>query len=165
MPYHGSMNRLDHDEARMHVGVDAAALYDLVSDVTRTPQWSPEVVDCRWLDGATGPVAGARFAARNKRHWLIWVNRPVVEVAERGKEFSITRTERGGGTMRWSYRLEPEADGTSVVLSYDVLRPVPLALHWVLRLVFGVSDLRADLNANMHTSLQRLAEVALRENA
>ena len=34
----------------------------LIADVTRTPEFSPEVSTCRWLDGAAGPAVGARFA-------------------------------------------------------------------------------------------------------
>lgn len=164
-----TMNRLDRDEVRAHADVDAGTLYNLVSDVPRTPEWSPEVVSCAWLDGAVGPSVGARFTARNRRRWFSWSNKPVVEVADPGRQFTFTRSEPGGGTIRWSYRFEPDAtgtpdaSGTTVVLSYEVLRPVSVALHLILRLLFGVRDLRADLNQNMWTSLQRLADVAKRE--
>lgn len=159
------MNRLDHDEASVHLDADAGLLYDLVSDVTRTPEWSPEVISCAWLGGADRAAVGARFTARNRRRWLTWSNRPVVETADRGRQFAVTRAEPGGGTIRWSYRLEPDAAGTTVTLAYDVLRPVPAGLHLMLRLLFGVRDLRADLHQNMQTSLARLAEVAHREAA
>lgn len=159
------MNRLDHDEASLHVDADADLLYDLVSDVTRTPEWSPEVISCAWLGGVDRAVVGARFTARNRRRWFTWSNRPVVEITDRGRQFAITRAEPGGGEIRWSYRLEPDAAGTTVTLSYDVLRPVTAGLHLMLRLLFGVRDLRADLHQNMQTSLRRLAEVARREAA
>ena len=61
------MNRLDHDEVRLRIQAPPGLLYDLVSDVPRTPEWSPEVISCRWLDGAAGAAPGARFSARNKR--------------------------------------------------------------------------------------------------
>ncbi len=154
------MNRLDHDEVRMHIDADAGTLYDLVSDVPRTPEWSPEVISCAWLDGVTSAAAGARFTARNRRRWFIWSNRPVVETADRAREFAFTRTERGGGAIRWSYRFEPAATGTNATLAYQVLRPVPAGLHVILRLLFGVRDLRADLHANMQTSLRRIAGLA-----
>src|SRR6516225_4827890 len=80
------MNRLDHDEVRLRIQAPPGLLYDLVSDVPRTPEWSPEVISCRWLDGAAGAVPGARFSARNKRRWAAWSNKPVVETAERGQE-------------------------------------------------------------------------------
>ncbi|HEY2639780.1 MAG TPA: SRPBCC family protein [Streptosporangiaceae bacterium] len=159
------MNRLDHDEVRAHVDTDAATLYNMVTDITRTPEWSPEVVSCAWLDGSATAVPGARFTARNKRRWFAWSNRPVVDVAEPGREFAFTRTERGGGTIRWFYRFEPEPRGTVVVLGYQVQRPVPAGLHVILRLLLGVRDLRADLHANMTTSLGRLTEIAVRSPA
>ena len=159
------MNRLDRDEVRLHVPAEAGALYDLVADVTRTPEWSPEVVSCAWLDGAVSAAAGARFTARNRRRRLTWSGRQVVEVASRGSEFSVIRTQRGGGSIRWSYRFEPAGAGTDVVLAYRVLRPAPAGLHVVVRLLFGVRDLRAGLRATMVTSLGRLAELARRESA
>jgi hypothetical protein len=159
------MNRLDRDEARLYIDTDPGLLYDLVSDVTRTPEWSPQVVSCAWLDGATGAAVGARFTARNRQKWFTWSNKPVVEVADRGREFAVIRTERGAGTIRWSYLFAPDAAGTSVALSYQVLQPVPIGLHVILRLLYGVRDLQADLHENILTSLQRLADVAHREAA
>ena len=157
------MNRLDHDEVRLHIQAAPEVLYDLVSDVPRTPEWSPEVISCRWLDGAAGAVPGARFSARNRRWWFTWSNKPVVETAERGKEFAVSRTEPGGGTIRWFYRFEADSGGTMAELGYQVLRPVPVFLHLALRVLFGVRDLRADLHENMTVSLRRLAGIAERQ--
>ena len=157
------MNRLDHDEVRLAIQAPPELLYDLVSDVPRTPEWSPEVISCRWLDGAARAVPGARFTARNKRRWAVWSNTPVVETAERGQEFAFTRTEPIGGTIRWFYRFEPGPGGTTAELGYQVLRSVPAFLHLSLRALLGVRDLRADLHQNMTTSLQRLAGIAERQ--
>jgi Polyketide cyclase / dehydrase and lipid transport len=154
------MQRLSRDEVRRHVAAEPQLLYALVSDVTRTPEWSPEVIECRWLDGATSAAVGARFVARNKRRWFTWSNTPVVETADPGREFAIRRTERGGGSIRWRYRLEPDQDGTTVVESYEVIRPVPRGLHVMLRVLFGVRDLQADLRSNMRSSLELLARLA-----
>ena len=157
------MHRLDHDEVRRRIQAAPELLYDLVSDVPRTPEWSPEVISCRWLDGAAGAAPGARFSARNKRRWFAWSNKPVVETAERSREFAVTRTEPGGGTIRWFYRFEPGPDGTTTELGYQVLKPVPVFLHLILRALFGVRDLRADLHQNMALSLQKLAGIAERQ--
>jgi len=157
------VKRLDHDEVRLRVDATPELLYDLVSDVPRTPQWSPEVISCRWLDAAGGAVPGAKFTARNKKRWLTWSNRPVVQTADRGREFAITRTEPGGGTIRWFYRFAPDAGGTMAVLGYRVLKPVPVGLHIILRAFFGVRDLETDLRLNMTASLDRIAEIAERE--
>lgn len=60
------MQQLDRDEVSMVIEASPAALYALVADVTRMPEFSPELLECRWLDGASQAVVGARFAARNK---------------------------------------------------------------------------------------------------
>lgn len=60
------MQTLDHDEARRVMAASPSTLYALIADVTRMPEFSPEIVECRWLDGATGPTVGARFAAGKK---------------------------------------------------------------------------------------------------
>ncbi len=153
------MRRLTSDEVRARVSAEPARVYRLVSDVTRIPEWSPEVVECTWLDGATGPAVGARFRARNRRRWFTWSNRPVVDIADDPREFAVTRTEPGGGSIRWTYRLAPDGDGTVVALRYDVLRPVPRGLHVVLRVLFGVRDLQDDLHANMRSSLERISAI------
>ena len=157
------MNRLDHDQVRLRIQAPPELLYDMVSDVPRTPEWSPEVISCRWLDGAAGAAPGARFSAACCGRWAAWSNKPVVETAERGQEFAFTRTEPGGGTIRWFYRFEPGPGGTTAELGYQVLKPVPVFLHLTLRALFGVRDLRADLHQNMATSLQKLAVIAERQ--
>jgi hypothetical protein len=164
-PKEAIMNRLDRDEVRLHVDATAESLYDLVSDVPRTPLWSPEVISCTWLDGNTEATVGARFLARNKKRWFTWSNKPVVQTTEQGREFAFTRTEPGGGTIRWFYRFTPSGTGTIVEHGYQVLRPVPLALHVILRVVLGVRDLRGDLHQNMTTSLRRLADAATTQPA
>lgn len=153
------MRRLTNDEVRVRLSTSPQRVYDLVSDVTRIPEWSPEVVGCEWLDGATGPEAGARFRARNRRRWFRWSNNPVVDVADAPREFAVTRTEPGGGSIRWTYRIAPDGDGAVVALRYDVLKPVPVGLHVVLRVLFGVRELHDDLHANMCTSLDRIADI------
>ncbi len=153
------MHRLDHDEVSTIVGAGPKEVFDLVSDVTRTPQWSPQVVGCDWLDEATHAAVGTRFAGRNRLKWFRWTNYPVITAVDPARRFAFARTERGGGTIEWYWRLAPAADGTEVTLGYVVLRPVPVMLHLILRLFFGVRDLHADLHQNMTASLDRLPAI------
>lgn len=168
------MNRLSADRVTSVIDAPAPVIYEAVSDVTRTPQWSDQVIACRWVPPATGPTVGARFVATNHRSWLTWRNTPVVTVADPDRQFAFQRTEHAGGTLVWSYLLEPlepleflgaqdhqhahdRVDGrTRVTLGYEVTEPVPVGLHLFLRL-FGVRDMQADLRQNMRASLDRLA--------
>jgi len=56
---------LTTDTVERHIEASPELLYDIVSDVTRTPELSPEIVKCTWVKGTTGPEVGARFRAIN----------------------------------------------------------------------------------------------------
>ena len=81
---------LTTDTVERHIEASPELLYDIVSDVTRTPELSPEVVKCTWVKGATGPAVGARFKAINSAgRGPNWSNWPVVITADRGREFAF----------------------------------------------------------------------------
>lgn len=153
--------QLDHDEVSLRINAAPEVLYDLVADVTRTPELSPEVVACTWLDGATHAQVGARFEAVNKAgRGPAWKNRPVVVAADRGREFAFARTEKFAGTVVWRYRFTPDGAGTLVTESYDVTVPVS-ALGWfIIGTLYGHRDRRAGLHAGMRQTLERLDRVA-----
>lgn len=90
---------------------------------------------------------------------MSWHNTPEVTIADPDRCFAIRRTERGGGTLSWTYLLEPVQGRTRVTLGYEVIHPVPVGLHVALRVLFGVRDLKADLHENLRGSLLRLAAV------
>ena len=43
------------DSVTVHIEAPPAAVWDLVSDVTKIGRYSPETFEAEWLDGATGP--------------------------------------------------------------------------------------------------------------
>jgi hypothetical protein len=87
-----------------------------------------------------------------------------VETAERGQEFAFTRTEPGGGIIRWFYRFEPGPGGTTAELGYQVLRPVPgFPCTLSLRALAGVRDLRATLHSEHGHQPAKLARIAERQ--
>ena len=157
------MQTLDHDSVEAVVAAPPEVVYALVSDVTRTPELSPEIARCRWLDGATGPAVGARFEAVNRSSTgRTWKNRPLVTVADPGREFAFARTEPFAGTISWRYRLEPVDGGTRVVESYVVVRPVT-RVGWFIIERFGGGHRRTELRRGMETTLERLQAVARQE--
>ena len=158
------MQTLDRDEVSMHMDVTPEEVYALVADVTRTPEFSPEVLRCTWLEGATGPAVGARFEAVNKAgRGPSWKNRPVVTAAVPGRLFAFARTEKFSGTVEWRYTFTPEGNGTRVTESYEVTRPVTRFGWFIIGRVFGCTDRRADLRAGMETTLQRMAATLTRQ--
>lgn len=157
------MQTLDHDSASIYVDAPAREIYQLVTDVTRTPEFSPEILRCTWLDGATGPVVGARFAAVNKvPRRPSWTNKPVVTVIEPDRAFAFARTERFAGTVEWTYRFEPEGKGTLVTESYRVTRPISRVGWFIIETLCARHDRRADLRNGMEQTLHRLRDAAER---
>jgi ligand-binding SRPBCC domain-containing protein len=155
------MQTLDHDRVTLHIDAPPEVVYALVADVTRTPEFSPEIQSCPGLGGATGPAAGARFEAVNKvTRGPAWTNRPVVTAAQPGREFAFSRAEKLSGTLVWRYQLEPDGGGTRLTESYQVTRPVSRLGWFIMGRLYGCRDRRAELRAGMQQTLQRIRETA-----
>lgn len=152
---------LTSDTVERYVEAPPAVVYDILADVTRTPERTPDIVRCEWIDGATGPAVGARFKAINKQgRGPNWSNKPVVTVADPGREFTFTRTEPFAGTIEWKHVLAPEGTGTRVLESYTVLKPLTIVGWFIIGTLYGLKDRRKNLHDSMVDSLDRLATIA-----
>ncbi|MGY1883710.1 MULTISPECIES: SRPBCC family protein [unclassified Blastococcus] len=116
------MSELRHSRS-ITVATSPEELYDLVSDVTRTGEWSPVCRECWWDEGASGAV-GDWFSGRNVTPDRTWETRSQVVVADRGREFAWVV---GGNLVHWSFTLAPVAGGTELTESWEFL-PGGLAL-------------------------------------
>jgi hypothetical protein len=110
------MESLNHSESVV-VRSSPEALYDLVSDVTRTGEWSPVCISCWWDEGQSAQV-GSWFTGRNEVPGRTWESRSQVVVADRGREFAWLV---GGKLVRWGYVFEPVDGGTRVTESWEFL--------------------------------------------
>ena len=147
---------LDSDEVSIVVDAAPEAVYEVVADVTRMPDLSPEIVECRWLDGATVPAIGARFSARNKAaRGPSWGNKPVITALEPGRTIAWARSEPMAGTVEWTYRFAPEGPGTRVTEGYRVTEPIT-RLGWFIITRMSPGDRRATMRAGMEETLRRL---------
>lgn len=117
-----SQTPLHHRES---VVVDATPeeLYDLVSDVTRTGEWSPVCRECWWDDPAEAGRVGAWFSGRNETPERTWETRSQVVVASRGREFAWMV---GKGYVRWAFEMEETNGETVLTETWDFL-PAGLA--------------------------------------
>jgi len=143
-------------EASTQINVPPEKLYEIVSDVRRMGDWSPECVGAEWIDGATGPAVGARFKGSNKRGMARWSTKPRVVTADEGKEFAFVTTHLGKDATKWSYRFEPADGGTKVTESFEMMFDMPWYFTMTDRLMMGIKDRKADLEEGMAVTLQRL---------
>jgi hypothetical protein len=157
---HPMKQPFDHDSVSLRMDAPPDEIYAIVADVTRTPEFSPEIIECTWLDGATGPAVGVRFKARNKvPNRPAWHNKPVITVADPGRRFRFARTEPFAGTVEWTYDFEADGDGTLVTESYEMTKPLTPVGWFIIGTLFARKDRRADLRAGMEQTLQRMQSV------
>ncbi len=108
-------------QARTHqetvvVAAPPEAVYDLVSDVTRTGEWSPVCTGCWWDDEAEAGRVGAWFTGRNELPERTWDTRSQVVAADRGREFAWLV---GGAFVRWGFLLEPAGGSTRLTETWE----------------------------------------------
>ncbi|MGY1832283.1 SRPBCC family protein [Geodermatophilus sp. SYSU D01180] len=110
------MDSLTHSDSIV-VAASPEEVYDLVSDVTRTGEWSPICAACWWDEGAGGRV-GDWFTGRNVTPERTWETRSQVVAADRGREFAWLVS---GRLVRWGYLLEPVEGGTRLTETWEFL--------------------------------------------
>lgn len=146
------MDKGTRREAAVHIEAAPEKVYDVVSDVTRMGEWSPETTGAVWIDGATGPAVGARFKGTNKHGVARWSTKPTVVTADAGREFAFDVD----GITRWSYRMEPDGTGTRLVESFEMLQDMPRVYQYLERYVMRIKDRAADLQTAMQATVDRI---------
>jgi hypothetical protein len=110
------MSNLSYSES-IFVAHPPELVYDLVSDVTRTGEWSPVCKACWWDEGDSARV-GAWFTGRNEVPARTWETRSEVVAAERGREFAFVV---GGSLVRWCFAFAAAEGGTTLTESWEFL--------------------------------------------
>jgi Polyketide cyclase / dehydrase and lipid transport len=157
------MNIRTRGEVQARIDAAPEAVYELVSDVTRTGEWSPECRRCEWVEGADHAEPGARFRGWNRSGLVRWSRLVEVTTADVGRELAFRtlpdRLNRDSTT--WRYRLEPDSDGTLVTESYEVHRPPGFPVNVILRTLLRH---HGDMRPHMATTLERIKATAEAES-
>lgn len=149
----------DRTEVTIEVAAGPTALYEMVSDVPRMGEWSPENVGCTWLGGATGPSVGARFKGKNQRGWRRWSTINEVVEADPGRTFAFRTTSFGLRVALWRYDFTGERDGpTTVTESWTDERGTIITVGG--RLATGVGDRASHNREGMTQTLEALKAAA-----
>jgi hypothetical protein len=110
-----------HAEVTLHIDAEPLPVWELVSDITRMGDYSPEVFEAEWLDGATGPAVGARYRGHVKRNEVGPTYWTVCEITEcvPGEVFEFAVLTAGRVSNTWRYELAAaEGGGTDVTESF-----------------------------------------------
>jgi uncharacterized protein YndB with AHSA1/START domain len=144
-------------EATVRIEASPEAVYDLVADITRMPEWSPETYKADWRPGWTSAVSGARFRGWNKMGVLRWFTDPVIDVADRGKELAFTTGMFGRGRFTtWRFRMAPaDGGGTDLTESWEEVGSIP-----VFSKLFVTDKRKEQLLSGMQQTLARIKAAA-----
>lgn len=143
-------------EVSIWVPASPADVYAVVSDVTRTGEWSPTCRGAEWTDpNHTGE--GATFQGHNDNGQRQWTSTSKVTVADPGRRFEW---EVNDGVARWGYTLTPHADGTLLTHTWRLTahghrfflenRPEPMA---------QMAQREASARNDMPITLARIARI------
>ena len=113
----GESSSLSHEDSVV-IAVAPETLFDLVTDIGRTGEWSPICTGCWWDDPADAGRVGSWFTGRNELPHRTWETRSKVVVADRPREFAW---EVGDGFVRWGYTFTPAGSGTLLTESWQFL--------------------------------------------
>lgn len=134
-------------------------VWAVLSDLSRMPEWSPELVRMVPLKRG-GLRPGQWYLGINRRKGVVWPTRNVVAEIDPGRTL-VWDTRTSGA--RWIFELE--ADGEATRLSQR--RPVPERIPAVSRMfatafLGGASEHADELEDGMRRTLERVKEAAER---
>ena len=142
-------------QAEIDINAPVSTVWNLVSDVSRMPQWSPQ---CRMMK-ALGPIRpGTRTINLNRRGMLFWPTTSVITevVPERKFAFRIPLN-----TTVWSYELEPTATGTRLVETRHAENGVTAVASAATKAALGGMDnFERELLEGMNEGLARIKAAA-----
>ena len=147
--------------ATIEIGAPPQKLWEMVAEVTRTPEWSPACYRTEWIGDPAEPFPGARFRGYNRLNGARWSRECVVTEADAGRVFAFSTIFKGAESTRWRYSFHETDTATTVTEAYQVVRaPLWLRLLWLVPGARAKSE--RDTRWNISTTLERLKTVAER---
>ncbi|ALE72270.1 MULTISPECIES: SRPBCC family protein [unclassified Pseudonocardia] len=146
------------DRAEVTVDAPPEKVWDLVSDITRAGEWSPEATGGRWRDGATGPAVGGRFVGGNRHGAIRWSTHCRVTECEPARRFTFVVSE---SRTAWGWVLTPADGGAATQLTAwreSVGRP-PLPVRLLQRSGLLGRDREGMMRDGLQRSLDRVRSI------
>jgi uncharacterized protein YndB with AHSA1/START domain len=142
-------------QAQIDINAPVGKVWELVSDLGRMPQWSPQ---CRLMK-SRGPLRqGTKTLNLNRRNRLWWpTTSTVIEVIpEKKLAFRVNQNN-----TIWSYELEPTDTGTRIVETRHAENGVKPAANMTVNALFGgVPNFEHELIDGMNQTLARIKTAA-----
>ena len=163
-------------DARIRISASPAEIYSVVSDLTRSKEWSPECMGGQWTHGEPSAV-GSVFRGENLRSqdvvgWAplvrgTWYTESRVVAAEPGRTFRwmmLTHAREDQESI-WGFDVQDAGEGTSWLVHHFRMGRATAGIH---KIVAGldeaarkrfVDDWTAKLEQDLHDTLARIKDV------
>jgi len=137
--------------ASVELAAAPETVWEVVSDVSRMSDWSPE---CRKIVvlGSPKQGVGTKFLGLNRRGWAVWPTTSKVVRFEPGKAVAW-RTRESGAT--WSYEITPTGSGTSLTGRRE-LPSYTIGTKLMAPLIGGAGGHDQELAEGIRTTLERI---------
>ena len=109
----------EKSSASIEVNAAPEVVWQLVADITRMGEWSPECWRAEWNGDATEPAVGAHFHGYNRAGTFEWDAPCIVTDCEPGKVFAFQVPREGAVVTRWRFEFAPSGSGTTLTESFD----------------------------------------------
>ena len=137
--------------ASVQIAADPARVWSVVSDVTRMPEWSPELRRLYPIGGPR-PRVGMNLVGINRRGYVAWPTTSKVIRLEPERAVAW-RTRESGAT--WTYELEPSGAGTRLTGRRD-LPAFTLGTRLMAPVIGGAAGHDAELAAGIRSTLEQI---------
>ncbi len=144
-------------EESIRIQATPSEVWEVVADLKRMGEWSPECVRMHIWGGEVGQ--GARFTGLNRRKLVVWPTNGRIHLYDAGRAIGWTVYESGA---RWTYHLEPdrtsgdEAAGTVVTERRELPRGKTALTRGFAIVIGGSEGHDVELRAGMRTTLERI---------
>jgi len=137
--------------ASVELAAAPETVWEVVSDVSRMSDWSPE---CRKIVvlGSPKQGVGTKFIGLNRRGWAVWPTTSKVVRFEPGKAVAW-KTRESGAT--WSYEIAPTGSGTSLTGRRE-LPSYTIGTKLMAPLIGGAGGHDQELAEGIRTTLERI---------
>ncbi|OLZ59177.1 polyketide cyclase [Streptomyces sp. IMTB 2501] len=131
----------------LHIDATPMEIYSVISDLSRTSEWSRECKRIEWVSGEPATV-GAVFRSENFRKdevvaWApvprgTWMTRSEVVAADPGRTFAWQMYNSDGvrEDSVWTYDITADGGGSTLVHRFRMNRPT----KGILRIVSGLDE-------------------------
>lgn len=120
-------------EVRTRIAASPERVWELVSDIGLMPTLSAELRSVEWLDGATRPARGARFAGRSEHvSFGAWETTSYVVECEAPRVFAWAVEDPELPSATWRFSLSAAGDGGTRLTQWVQMGPGRSGLSYAI---------------------------------